>query len=229
MAVRLDIVSDVVCPWCWLGKRRLEAALAAAPDLEVEVSWRPFQLDPGAPAGGLPFKAAMRAKFAQASGDDSELGAGFQAMREHLEAAGPPLGLNFRFSEIPVRPNTFDAHRLVRWAQGQDQGGAAKEALFRAYFEALRDIGDRAVLADIAGAIGLDRALVAELFERGADAEAVRAEEAFFRQLGVRGVPTFIAEGRLALTGAQEPAALEAFLREAAALGDAPTDAEAEA
>ncbi len=218
--LRLDVVSDVVCPWCWLGKRRLDAAIAATPEHAVEVAWRPFQLDPAMPPEGLPYKEVMRAKFA-AGGDgaDSELGGGFAAMRAHLEAAAPEAGVRFRFSDIPIRPNTLDAHRLIRWAQGQGQGAAAAEALFRAFFDELRDIGERATLAAIAGEIGLDAGLVGDLLEGDADREAVQTEEAFFRGLGVRGVPTFIANGSVAITGAQEPSVLAAFLREAAAEG----------
>ncbi len=218
--IRLDVVSDVVCPWCWLGKRRLEAAIAAAPELTVEVAWRPFQLDPDMPPEGRPYKDAMRAKFAAAPDRDaldaSELGGGFAAMRAHLEAAAPAAGVRFRFSDIPIRPNTFDAHRLIRWAEGQGKGAEAVEALFRAFFDELRDIGGHDTLAAIAGEVGLDAALVSDLLARDADRETVQAEEAFFRGLGVRGVPTFIANGALAITGAQEPAVLAAFLREAA-------------
>ena len=211
--VRLDVVSDVVCPWCWLGKRRLDAALTTLDDVDVEVSFRPFQLDPEVPAGGVDYPDYMKAKF----GDLDRIA----AAQRQLTAAGEAAGITYRFTEIPNRPNTFDAHRLIRWAQGQDLGSEAKEALFRAHFDTLRDIGDHGVLADIAGEIGLDREVIAHLLASDADVQAVRDEEAFFRQLGVQAVPTFIAEGRLAIQGAQEADNIAALIRKAAAdLGD---------
>jgi len=219
--VELDVVSDIVCPWCWLGKRRLDAAIAALPDIDVDVRWRPFQLDPNVPNGGQDYGAYMRAKFGvpNTSGGGSDR---FTSMRDHLMAAAPDAGITFRFDEIPTRPNTFNAHRLVRWAQGQNAGGAVKEALFKAFFDDLKDIGDPAVLSEIAGAIGLDARLVAELLASDRDVSAVTKEEEFFRNLGVSGVPTFIANGRTAVQGAQESEALAAFLRQAAAEGPAP-------
>lgn len=216
--LRLDIVSDIVCPWCWLGLRRLEAARALVPDIAIAVTWRPFQLDPSVPREGLDYRAYMRAKF---SGEGEGR---FAAMRAQLEAAAPASGIRFRFDAIARRPNTADAHRVVRWAQGQGRGTQAKEALFRAFFDEGRDIGNQAVLADIASAVGLDRALVAALLAEDRDMAELAAEEEFFRRLGVRAVPTFISEGRLALSGAYEPEPLAEFLREAAAErgGEAP-------
>ncbi len=210
--VRLDIVSDVVCPWCWLGKRRLDAALARLDDLDVEVTYRPFQLDPDVPAGGVDYASYMRAKF----GDLARI----EAAQSHLTAAGAEAGITYRFEQIPTRPNTLDAHRLIRWARGQDKGAEATEALFKAHFDELRDIGDAAVLADIAAEVGLDRDVVAHLLATDQDKKEVRAEEAFFRELGVAAVPTFIANGRTAVQGAQESDVLMRFLRAAAATKD---------
>jgi predicted DsbA family dithiol-disulfide isomerase len=207
-AIRLDVVSDVVCPWCWLGKRRLDAALAQLDDLEVEVTYRPFELDPDVPEGGVDYAEYMKAKF----GDLSRI----KSAQAHLTEAGREAGITYRFEEIPNRPNTLNAHRLIRWAHGQGVGAAAKDALFAAHFDTLRDIGDPAVLADIAGEIGLDRDLVAELLATDRDADEVRKEEAFFREIGVNGVPTYIVNGRAAVSGAQEPEMLVRFLRNAA-------------
>jgi predicted DsbA family dithiol-disulfide isomerase len=207
--IQLDVVSDVVCPWCWLGKRRLDAALESIDDLEIEVTFRPFQLDPDVPAGGVDYKRYMEAKF----GDLSRI----TASQEHLVAAGAALGMTYRFGEIANRPNTLDAHRLIRWANGQGKGGDAVEALFRAHFADLKDVGDAAALAEIGGAAGLDSKLVAELLASGRDKAEVQAEEAFFRRLGIGAVPTFIAQGRTAVQGAQEPDALVRFIRAAAA------------
>lgn len=209
----IDMVSDLVCPWCWLGKRRLEAALALTPDVAVEISYRPFQLDASVPREGVPYSDYMRAKFDDGSGADR-----FKAMRDYLEAAAPEAGVTFRFGDIPLRANTLDAHRLVRWAQGQALGGEMKEALFRAYFDELRNIADPATLAELAEQVGLDGGLTAELLATDKDVREVEVEEAFFRRLGVTGVPTFIANGRLALPGAAEPGEIAQFLREAADL-----------
>lgn len=215
--VELDVVSDIVCPWCWLGKRRLDAAIAALPNINVVVHWRPFQLDPDVPKGGQDYGAYMRAKFGASGIPDR-----FKPMRDHLMDAAPGAGITFRFDDIPTRPNTLNAHRLVRWAQGQGAADAAAEALFKAFFDDLKDIGDPAVLAEIAGAIGLDAGLVAKLLASDRDLAEVEEEETFFRRLGVASVPTFIANGQVALQGAQDSDALAAFLRKAAQ--DAPAD-----
>jgi len=208
MTLRIDIVSDVVCPWCWLGKKRLEAALDQS-GLEAEITWRPYELDPAVPDAGLPYKDYMKAKFG--GGPDDR----FTAMREHLEAAAPDAGITFRFDALTVRPNTLDAHRLIRWAQGQGRGDAVVEALFRAYFDELRDIGDAGVLADIGQSAGLDRAILDKMLASDRDRGAVREEEDYFRSLGVSGVPTFIFEGTHGVSGAQEPEVLADVMKKA--------------
>lgn len=210
-SLSLDVVSDVVCPWCWLGKRNLDAARAASPDIDVEVTFRPHELDPSVPKEGVPYRAYMDAKL----GGDEAARARFKAMREHLEAAAPAAGITFRFDDIELRLNTIDAHRLVRWSRGQGKDGEAKEALFRAYFDELRNISAHGALVEIAADIGLDADIVRELLATDRDVAAVREEAAFFRNLGVTGVPTFIANGALALPGAVEVEAMQRFLREA--------------
>jgi len=161
----------------------------------------------------------MRAKFGAPNAPGDTPGGipdRFKLMRDHLMAAAPGAGITFRFDDIPTRPNTLNAHRLVRWAHGQGAADAAAEALFKAFFDDLKDIGDPAVLAEIAGAIGLDAGLVAKLLASNRDLAEVEEEEVFFRRLGVASVPTFIANGQVALQGAQESDALIAFLRKAA-------------
>ena len=133
--IQVDIVSDIVCPWCWLGVRYFQKA-AKQSKLEVSLSWRPFMLDPNVPEGGVPYHDYMKAKFGGGPSDR------FKAMREALEAAGPGLGIDFKFDDIPMRPNTLDAHRLLRWAQGQSLGDAAADALFQAFFTDHKDVGD---------------------------------------------------------------------------------------
>jgi len=206
--VQVDIVSDVVCPWCWLGKKRFEAGLKQS-GVQAETTWRPFELDPLVPREGMDYRDYMRAKFGDGPGD------GFKAMRDHLEASAPDYGIRFRFDELQRRPNTLNAHRLIRWAQGQDTGEAVVEALFRAYFDELRDIGDPEVLCEIGAEAGLEPDILQSLLATDKDTEVVQGEIAFFRNLGVSGVPTYIFEGRTGLAGAQEPSVIADHLRQA--------------
>ena len=134
MTVSVDLVLDVVCPWCWLGHRYWDRARKLAGEIETETVLRPFQLDPAVPREGVDYASYMAKKF---SGGSSER---WKAMRDHLEAAGPEVGIVFNFDSIPKRPNTLDAHRVIRWAQGQGLGEEAADRLFKAFFEELRDI-----------------------------------------------------------------------------------------
>ncbi|WP_417483531.1 DsbA family oxidoreductase [Maricaulis sp.] len=208
--VSIDIVADLVCPWCWLGKRNWDAACKLVPEIPVETFWRPYQLDPDLPRSGRPYREYMKAKF---SGANTER---WTQMRTYLEEAAPAAGIEFRFDDIPVRPNTLNAHRILRWAGGQGVADAAAEGLFRAFFAESEDIGDPAVLARIAGAAGLDATLTAELLASDRDEAEIRAEEAFFRKLGISGVPAYIFNGRFAVSGAQEPQVLADAIRQAA-------------
>jgi predicted DsbA family dithiol-disulfide isomerase len=202
----IDVVSDVVCPWCYLGEKRLEAALAEETG-PVVVRWRPYQLDPTIPEGGLDRKAYMEKKF----GRDGRL----QAVHDRLVALGAEVGLSFQFDRIERAPNTLDAHRLIRWAASSGRQGEAADRLFEAYFVQGRDVGNRAVLLEVAAAAGLDAALVARLLEEGADVEAVRGEIAQAQAMGVTGVPFFIFGGRIGLPGAQEVEVMKQAIAEA--------------
>ena len=195
--VHVDIVSDVICPWCWLGAAYFHKA-AEQHDGKIQLHWRPYMLDPAVPPQGVPYKTYMKNKFGEAGP-----GSKWTAMREHLEAAGPEVGITFNFSGIKMRPNTLNAHRLLRWAQGQNKGSAMSDALFRAVFTDNLDIGDSAVLSKLAGNIGLDSALVTELLASDKDIKAVENDVFHFRSLGVSGVPTFIYNGQFAVQGAQ--------------------------
>lgn len=210
--VNVDLVLDPVCPWCWLGHRYWQAAQGLAPGIAVETVLRPFQLDASVPKDGQPYRDYMKRRF----GEDSS--GRYKAMREHLERAGPDAGIVFNFDEITVRPNTLDAHRLIRWAQGQGKGADAAEALFKAYFEERRDIGASAELVSIAEAIGLDANLVAELLATDRDRDTLQREENFYRSLGVAGVPCFIFNGAFAVSGAEGPETLADAIRKAASL-----------
>lgn len=207
--VSVDIVADFVCPWCWLGKRNWDAALTQVPDIKVETTWRPYQLDPTIAREGRPYRDYMKAKF---SGEHAERWA---QMRDYLEAAAPEAGIEFNFDAIKTRPNTLNAHRLMRWATGQGKAEAMVEELFDAFFRRTLDIGDPAVLASCAEAAGLERAIIEDLLASDRDEKAVWDEEMFYRKLGVSGVPTYIFNGQFVVSGAQDPAALADAIREA--------------
>lgn len=193
--VVVDIVSDVVCPWCYVGKRRLEAALRERPDAAVTVRWHPFQLDPTIPSGGLDRHAYMAKKFGGPAQVD--------AIHARLTEAGRAEGLTFAFDRITRAVNTLDAHRLLHWAGEAGVQDQIKGALFRAYFTDGRDIGDHAVLAAIAASAGLDRDAVAAKLATDADADTVRAAIAAAIRIGVSGVPFFIFAQSFAVSGAQ--------------------------
>jgi len=208
--VSVDIVSDVVCPWCWLGLRYWDQARTLVPEVQTETVFRPFQLDGALPREGADYKAYMKAKFG--NGPDDR----FKQMRAHLEAAGPEVGIQFEFDGIPKRPNTLDAHRVIRWAQGQDLGEAATERLHKAFFQDHLDIGDTDVLTGLATEIGLDAAIVSDLLSSDRDRQSVLDEEQFYRRLGVQGVPCFIFNGQFAVSGAEDPKVLADAIRQAA-------------
>ena len=211
LPVEVDIVSDFVCPWCWLGyKQFLQAADKTKP--RPNLSFRPYMLDATVPEGGADYREYMKAKF----GDKPS--SRWKAMREHLEAAGPDAGIKFDFNAVTRRPNTLNAHRLMRWAQGQDLGADCAEHLFRAYMENGEDIGDLDVLCSIAEKIGMDPALVRDLLTGDQDKTDVHNEILFFRGLGISGVPTFIYGGQMAVQGAQTPDTHRKVLADAAKL-----------
>ena len=211
MTVAIEMVSDLVCPWCWLGLRRIEAAIARTPDIKVQLLFRPYELDPTIPAAGVDYKEYMGSRVSSPEGKER-----MASMRQALIDYGNAEDIPYRFDAVTRRPNSFDAHRLVRWAQGQGKGAAAKEALFRAYFNEARDIGSHDVLVDIARSIDLDAEIVADLVKSGADVEATRQEANIFREMGISGVPTYIANRRVAVQGAESAEKLEKFIRHAA-------------
>lgn len=211
MTVAIEMVSDLVCPWCWLGLRRIEAAIARTPDIKVQLLFRPYELDPTIPAAGVDYKEYMGSRVSSPEGKER-----MASMRQALIDYGKAEDIPFRFDAVTRRPNSFDAHRLVRWAQGQGKGTTAKEALFRSYFNEARDIGSHDVLVDIARSIDLDPEIVADLLKSGADVEATRQEASVFREMGISGVPTYIANRRVAVQGAESAEKLEKFIRHAA-------------
>ncbi len=237
--ISIDVVSDVVCPWCFIGKRHLDKALtewrAAHPDSEVTVNWHPFFLNPDTPEGGEPYRPFLEKKF----GGPQGLAEIWQRVRE----AGKPAGIDFAFEKIELRANTLAAHRLIYWAQrvmspaepgtvsSSDGAGSlcvpgnplcgqvtAKlvEALFAAQFLDGRHVGDRAILAEIAGACGFDAAAAKAYLDSDEDADAVREDAEQSRRMGINGVPFFVFNQKLAASGAQPPEALLEAMRQAA-------------
>jgi predicted DsbA family dithiol-disulfide isomerase len=195
--MQIDIISDVICPWCFIGKRRLERALALRPELETAITWRPFQLNPDMPEEGIDRRAYLAAKF----GGDAHA----ERIYASVSEAGATVGIPFAFDRIRRTPNTRDAHRLIRYAAAEERADPLVEALFRAYFIDGRDIGDRATLAEIAGEIGLDADEAASWLAGPAERDEVVAEDRGARRLGINAVPCFIFERQYAVSGAQEP------------------------
>ena len=198
-ALRLDIWSDIACPWCYVGKRRLEAALATFDHAaDVEIVWRAFELDPSAPAipeGGPGYADRLASKYRTST-------AQAEGMLKKMTETAAVDGLEFRFDRI--RPgNTFDAHQLIHFAHEQGVQDAMKERLLRAYMTEGQPIGDREVLVTLAGEAGLDPAAAREVLETGRYADDVRTDEALARELGISGVPFFVLGGRLGISGAQ--------------------------
>lgn len=195
--MRIDIVSDVICPWCFIGKRRLEWALALRPELPGEITWRPFQLNPDMPAEGVDRRAYLAAKFGGAAHADR--------IYASVTEAGATVDIPFAFERIRRTPNTRDAHRLIRYAAANGRADALVEALFQGYFITGRDIGDRATLAAIAGDVGLDAGEVGDWLASPAELEQVLAEDRGARRIGINAVPCFIFDQQYAVSGAQEP------------------------
>jgi len=200
----IEIASDVVCPWCYIGKRRLEKALALLEgEVKPEIRWLPFQLNPGMPKEGIP-----RAEYRKAKFGSIERGRELDA---RVAGEGNGEGISFAFERMQRTPNTVAAHRLIELAQKQGRGGAVVDALFKAYFEDAEDIGERSVLDRIAGAAGV------EGWPEAADEKQVAALEASLRGLGISAVPTFIFDRKFGVSGAHPPEALVSAMREAAA------------
>jgi predicted DsbA family dithiol-disulfide isomerase len=195
--VTLDIMSDPICPWCYIGKTHLDKALAAAPDHPFVIQWHPFQLNPDMPPEGMDRRAYLEGKF---GGQEGAVKA-YAPVVENARAAG----LTINFEGMQRTPNTLDAHRLIHWAGIELKQNKAVDALLHAYFVEARDIGDAEVLADIADGIGMDAAVVRRLLASDSDRDDIRQRDAHSRQMGVNSVPTFIVAGKHAVPGAQPP------------------------
>lgn len=193
--IKLDIISDPICPWCYIGKSYLDRALAAHPSHPFTIEWHPYQLNPDMAEGGMERREYLELKF---GGQDGALKVYGEIAKTAEEA-----GLDIDFAAIKTTPNTINAHRLIHWAGVEGRQAFVVAALFKAYFVEGRDIGAAGVLCNIAGDSGMDADMVERLLASDADLEDIRARDAHSREMGVRGVPTFILNNETVLTGAQ--------------------------
>ena len=207
--MQIDVIADTVCPWCFIGKRRLARAMEMRPDLSFDLKWRPYRLDPSVPREGMDRQAYMRLKF----GSDPKK---IVEMHRQIIAEGEKDGIAFNFEAIARRPDTMNSHRLIRWAEAAGVQDDVVERLFIAYFENGEDIGEIRVLADIADLCGMDGLEIAELLETDADIAMVEREDQLAREMGVTGVPAMIFGGRLAVAGARDSDVLLSVINRAA-------------
>ena len=194
--MQIDVISDTVCPWCYIGKRRLERAMKLRPQIQFDVRWRPFQLDPSTPKEGVERRAYIERKF----GSSEKI----KPIHNALLEAGAAEGISFAFDKIVRTPNSINSHRLIRWSHSAGVQDAVVELMFKRYFTEGADIGDIAVLARIGADAGMDHELVEEMLNSDADREKVEHEDTMARKIGISGVPTYLVGGKVLVTGAQD-------------------------
>ena len=214
--IPLDIFADPVCPWCYIGKARLDRALEARPGHPFVIAWHPFELNPTLPAGGMARDAYLTAKF------------GVEAAKYHIPVleAAKDAGVTMDLAAITRMPNTRDAHRLLHWAGIEGRQTPVMSALMRAFWREGRDIGAPGGLAEIGAAAGMDRALVERLLASDADRDEVLAREAHARERGIRAVPSFIIGNQHMVEGAQPVETWLAVIDELSAAPEADPEAE---
>jgi predicted DsbA family dithiol-disulfide isomerase len=194
--LKIEIVTDVVCPWCYLGWHRLKRAFDLRPDVAAQVVWRPFQLNPAMPAEGMDYKEYMAQKFDPAKIKESQ---------EHIAEMGRKIGLDFRFDKIARAVNTAAAHRLILWAQAEGKLDAVADAVMRAYFTEGKNIGDTALLAEIGAAAGMDKDALLKKFADGADADTIAKSGEEARAQGIDGVPFYVMGNAVTVEGSRLP------------------------
>jgi len=195
--VRIDVISDVVCPWCFIGKRRLEKAIALHPDIPVEVHWRPYFLNDWIPREGISREEYLTTKFGSPER--------YKGIAQRVAAAADSEGLTYAMDKISRQPNTLDAHRLIRWADGIGKAADMKQKLMDLYFTAGADLTNRAVLVQAAADVGLDPEDIREALASDQDVAEVEREALSAKEAGIEGVPCFIFSGKFAISGAQAP------------------------
>jgi predicted DsbA family dithiol-disulfide isomerase len=206
--VRIDVVSDVVCPWCFIGKRRLEKALALKPDVPVEVHWHPYFLNDWIPREGIARTDYLTTKFGSPER--------YAGIAQRVSAAAAAEGLTYASDKMKRQPNTLDSHRLIRWADAIGKAAQMKQMLMDLYFTGGADLTDRAVLVKAAADIGLDADDVRRKLESEQDVEQIEQEAQSAKEAGIDGVPCFIFGGKFAVSGAQAPEYLAEAIERAA-------------
>ncbi|CTQ62372.1 putative DsbA family dithiol-disulfide isomerase [Labrenzia sp. EL_208] len=213
----VDVVSDVMCPWCFIGKRRLETALRSVPQLNVDVRWHPFQLDATLPKSGKDRQQYLDDKFGGKENAD--------AVYSRIKETGAEEGINFAFDKIKLSPNTLDSHRLILWSRSDNVQSDVVERLFKAYFLDGEDLTKAATLVRISEEAGMQSDLVEQLLETETDLDKTEAQITRASESGISGVPCFIIDGRFVLAGAEKPETIAAALQHAE---ETRTDPEAE-
>ena len=216
--MHIDIYSDTICPWCYIGKRRLERALAERPQPELTLTWRAFQLNPDMPAEGMDRQTYLQLKF---GGPDNA-----RQVYDRVREAGRQEAIPFAFDAIARTPNTVDSHRLIRFAQRHGLADDVVQLLFDGYFSNGDDIGDRDLLVETGVFVGLDAAALRAYLESDEGVEEIRAEDARAREIGIQGVPTFIFNDHYVLSGAHPPEVLFQLFDLARQEDEAPSAAE---
>jgi predicted DsbA family dithiol-disulfide isomerase len=212
--VGIDVVSDVVCPWCFIGKHRLEQALALKPDIAVEVRWRPYFLNDWIPREGISREEYLTTKFGSPER--------YKGIAQRVVQAAAAEGLTYAMDKISRQPNTLDCHRLIRWAEGIGKAAEMKQRLMDLYFTEGADLTNHAVLVQAAGDVGLDPEDVRAALASDQDVAQIEQEALSAKEAGIEGVPCFIFGGKFAVSGAQAPEDLaEAIERLAQAEPDA--------
>jgi len=211
--VRIDVVSDVVCPWCFIGKRRLEKAIALNPHVPVEVHWRPYFLNDWIPREGISREQYLTTKFGSPER--------YRGIAQRVVAAASAEGLNYAMDKISRQPNTLDAHRLIRWAEQAGKAAEMKQKLMDLYFTEGADLTDRAVLVQAAADIGLEADKMRQALASEQDVAEIEREALSAKEAGIEGVPCFIFGGKFAVSGAQAPEYLAEAIARAAEAADA--------
>ena len=212
-SVRVDVVSDVVCPWCFIGKRRLEKAIALNRDIAVEVHWRPYFLNDWIPREGISREQYLTTKFGSPER--------YKAIAQRVSAAAAAEGLTYAMDRISRQPNTLDAHRLIRWADGIGKAAEMKQKLMDLYFTEGADLTNHAVLVQAAADIGLNAENIQEALASNRDVAEIEREAVSAKESGIEGVPCFIFGGKFAVSGAQAAEHLAEAIERAARAADA--------
>ena len=209
---KIDIISDPICPWCYIGKTRLDRALEANPTHDFVIEWHPFQLNPEMPANGMDRREYLETKF---GGQDGAI-----RVYSQIDTTAREMGLDLNFAGIKRTPNTIDAHRLILWAGLEGMQNSVVDRLFKAYFKEGRDISEHSVLVRIATAAGMDGDAIKRLLENDSNIEDIQTRDTKSREAGVLGVPAFVVDNHYVVSGAQPTEMWEQVIKEVLAKTD---------